>query len=122
MMSFLEKNIIFGNMVNDIKRMINIDEDTTSLVGKTTSSSDEAIENKSRIKLNNEKTNNNIEKKRLQYDTKKLKKQEDDIKARNLRTQQKEDENDVRRMKVAMQTGQDNQTPLTSTDNSLVGN
>ena len=41
MMSFLEKNIIFGIMVSDVKRMINIDETTKSLIGDTTSSSDE---------------------------------------------------------------------------------
>jgi hypothetical protein len=59
MMSFLEKNIIFGNMVNDIKRMINIDEDTTSLVGKTTNSSDEAIDKQQDARLKNHKVQTN---------------------------------------------------------------
>ena len=59
MMSFLEKNIIFGNMVNDVKRMINIDEDTTSLVGDTTNSSDEAIRRQQDARLKNHKVQTN---------------------------------------------------------------
>lgn len=59
MMSFLEKNVIFGNMVNDIKRIINIDEDTTSLIGQTTTSSDEAIKKQSEAKWNTHKTETN---------------------------------------------------------------
>lgn len=59
MMSFLEKNVIFGNMVNDIKRIINIDEDTTSLIGQTTSSSDEAIKKQSEANWYAHKTKTN---------------------------------------------------------------
>ena len=59
MMSFLEKNVIFGNMVNDVKRMINIDETTKSLIGDTTSSSDEAIQRQQDARLKNHKVQTN---------------------------------------------------------------
>ena len=87
MLSFLEQSIIFGNAIDSARNIISISEnDSGSLVGRTTNSDGTDFSKKAEAAKNRDETSNEIAERRVKNGEQHNFNQKQNIDARNKRT------------------------------------